>query len=204
MHVGAYRAKLARAAERMLDEDLVWQIGAPEESPAGAPVLPEKVATCVGRPVTADEVRRYAAAPLRDREAELVAACGQFELDPPKPLVLERTPPARTQPRAASRRSRAHPRFTAEVEREALTASAAPTGSLAAAKRHRHTPPRRPAPCMDGEGAARVARARDLAAPLPRVQTCAPRRGCGAEQRLPAVISVISPVALRRWLADAA
>jgi len=117
MHVRAYREKLARAAERMLSEDLVWQIGAPQEQPTGEPKLPANLATCVGRPITAQEARRYAAAPLYDREAELVTAlCAQFDTDAPAPLVLAHI---------AAREGRTPEQLLAEVEGSAADIPAA-------------------------------------------------------------------------------
>jgi len=117
MHVTAYREKLARTAERMLAQDLVWNIPNPTEAPAGELTLPSQVASCVGRAISADDVRRYAAMPLYDREAQLVSSlCAQFDTDPPKPLILDRV---------AARAGRTLDQLMAEIEGEASDIPAA-------------------------------------------------------------------------------
>ena len=108
LHVKAYREKLARTAERMLGEDLVWNIPNPNDAPTGEMALPSPVATCVGRPISVDDVRRYAAVPLYERASQLVSAlCAQFQTDPPKPLVLDR---------AAARTGRTLDQLMTEIE----------------------------------------------------------------------------------------
>ena len=117
LHVKAYREKLARTAERMLNEDLVWNIPSPPDTPTGELALTSPVATCVGRPISADDVRRYAAVPLYDRESQLVSVlCAQFQTDPPAPLILDRV---------AARAGRTPDQLMAEIEGDASDIPAA-------------------------------------------------------------------------------
>jgi hypothetical protein len=91
IRVESYRARSLAAAERSLTHDFLLFLVPLENPPAGEPAIPEVVGRCLGRPITGEDVERYAAYPLYRRRAGLVSElCRQFDVDYSRPLVLER------------------------------------------------------------------------------------------------------------------